>query len=223
MTGAISMSGGGCAPLTSMQTRGTDAAKLQQLFSKVDVNGDKSIDKTELTSLLDFVSEKSGADPVDADALLKTLDSDGSGSISESELQDNASALFDQLRSQLMSSEAGRGAPPPPGDAGDMFAGIDGDEDGAISKTELESFLSERTSATGEGPSADELIARDDVDGDGSISLEEFTAAISQEPPRAQDAGEQAIDRLIASLLDQYAAASGVASTSAIETLSVTA
>lgn len=217
MTSAISMSG---SSMVSMQ------AKLQQqLFSKVDANGDKAIDKTELTSFLNFVSEKTGTGSVDSQALLESIDTDGNGAISESELQDNSEVLFDQLRAQLMSSEASQAAPPPPphGDAGEMFAGIDSDGDGAISKTELESFLSDRTSETGDGPSADELLARDDADGDGSISLAEFTEATSRrgEPPSEATGGGQEMSRLIASLLDQYSAI-GSESTSVTETLSVT-
>lgn len=61
MTSAISMSG--CySSYASTQTRAADTSKLQQqLFSKVDSNGDQSIDQTELTSYLDYVGEKTGS------------------------------------------------------------------------------------------------------------------------------------------------------------------
>jgi hypothetical protein len=59
------MSGCGYATMATTQARGPDPAKLQQqLFSKVDANGDESIDKAELTSFLNFVSEKTGGGSV---------------------------------------------------------------------------------------------------------------------------------------------------------------
>lgn len=143
MTNPISMSGGFSA-YASFQPRAADTSKLQeQLFSKVDTNGDKSIDQTELTSFLDYVSEKTGSS-IDAASTLEALDRDGNGSISESELQENASALFDQLRAQMMGSQMGSAPPPPPGDPSELFSSIDTDSDGSISKTELESFMSDR-------------------------------------------------------------------------------
>lgn len=216
MTSAISASGGGYSSIaTTLQ---------QQLFSKVDSNGDKSIDKTELTSFLDIVSQKTGGSSVDSESVLTALDTDSSGEISESELQDNGAALLEQLRSQMMSSESSRGAPPPPqGSADDLFSAIDSDENGAISETELDTFLSASTSETGDASSADEIFARDDADGDGSISLAEFTQAVSNRDESARAEGGGQLERLMASLLAQYSAISANSDASATETLSVSA
>jgi Ca2+-binding EF-hand superfamily protein len=205
----------------STQTRAADTSKLQQqLFSKVDANGDKSIDQTELTSFLDYVGEKTGSS-IDSAAALKALDSDGNGSISETELTDNASALFDQLKTQLMSSQMQMGsAPPPPPpkeDSSEMFSSIDTDGDGSISKTELESFVSSRTGESGKGPSVDDILARDDADGDGSISSTEFEDAMSSRGPQRHggggDGGGMNFEKLLSSLVSQYTAVSSSAST----------
>jgi Ca2+-binding EF-hand superfamily protein len=214
----------------STQTRAADTSKLQQqLFSKVDTNSDKSIDQTELTSFLDYVGEKTGSS-IDSASALKALDSDGNGSISETELTDNASALFDQLKSQLMSSQMqmGHGGPPPPPpsdeDSSDMFSSIDTDGDGSISKTELETFVSSRADESGKGPSVDDILARDDADGDGAISSTEFEDAMSRGPQKhgGGERGGMNFEKLLSSLVSQYSAV-GSSSSSASSLLSVAA
>lgn len=228
MTSAISMSS--CySSYASTQMRAADTSKLQQqLFSKVDTNGDKSIDQTELTSFLDYVGEKTGSS-IDSASALKALDSDGNGSISETELTDNASALFDQLKSQLMSSQMqmGHGGPPPPPpsdeDSSDLFSSIDTDGDGSISKTELETFVSSRAGESGNGPSVDDILARDDADGDGAISSTEFEDAMSRGPQKhgGGDGGGMNFEKLLSSLVSQYSAVSS--SSSATSSLSIAA
>lgn len=191
--------------MAGSQARGPDASKLQQqLMSKVDANGDKSIDKSELKSFLDFVSEKTGTTAIDADSMLTSLDSDGDGAISSTEIEDNGKALFDQLRDQLMSAQLSAA---PKMDSSEIFAGIDSDGDGAISKTELDSFIGSRSEGMGQGPSADEILSRNDADDDGSISLAEFESAMSHRPgSQSGDRDGGQIGRLMASLLSQYSA-----------------
>lgn len=218
MTSAISMSGS-YSSYASTQTRAADTSKLQQaLFSKVDSNSDKSIDQTELTSFLDEMSKQTGSS-IDSASALEALDSDGNGAISETELQENASALFDQLKTQLMSSQmsASPSPPPPPSseDSSEMFSSIDTDDDGSISETELDTFLSSRSEETGNDASADEIFARDDTDGDGTISATEFEEAASQ-GPRGQGGGQN-FERMLSALLSQYT------STSSTTTLSIAA
>jgi EF-hand domain pair len=82
------------------------------LFNKLDVNGDGSIDQSELSQFVDFVSSSrsspgttsststSGAD------LFKTMDTDGDGSLSKTEFADGTKKLFDELRTQLMTQAA---------------------------------------------------------------------------------------------------------------------
>lgn len=236
-----SISGAGASSsAASMQTRMVDPAKLQQkLLAKLDTNGDKSIDKNELKSFVDFVSTQTGgtstADTSAAsstDALFSTLDSDSDGSISSTELADNGKALFDQLRDQLRNSQLSSSeAPPPPppmhGDESDMFAKIDANSDGSIEESELTSFISEGIGGSGQGPSVDDILARDDTDGDGAISFAEFQSAMSQRPERSEQSASEAQDgmqlgRLIASLLEQYSAVSSTtASSPAAQSLSI--
>jgi Ca2+-binding EF-hand superfamily protein len=116
-----------------------------QLFSKLDANGDNSIDAAEIKSLTDYLGEKSGT-TIDADALVKAIDSDGDGNISSTELTDNVQSLFDNLRGQLMSATQGAASAPP--DADEMFAQIDTDGDGSISAVEFKAGMKNRP----EGP-----------------------------------------------------------------------
>jgi len=133
---SVSM-GGGCSAsmYSSLQTsQARQSDKLQELFGKLDVNGDNAIDAEEIQSFADHVSGKTGA-TVDAGALLTSLDGDGDGSITSTELGDNVHALFDQLRTQLMGT--GFGAPPPPPDAGELFSSLDSNGDGSLSEDEF--------------------------------------------------------------------------------------
>jgi hypothetical protein len=117
---SISACGGGASAISQ--------SRSQQLFTKLDVNGDSSVDASELRALTDFIGEKTGTS-VDADALLTAIDSDGDGSVSSTELNDNVQQLFDTLRGQLMGMQRGPGGPPPGGpspgdDAGRLLASL---------------------------------------------------------------------------------------------------
>ena len=103
----------------------TDLSQIEQnLFAKIDTNGDGTIDKTELSNF--FTSLSSAGLPaqgsstagataagvpatgasVDTGALFSSLDTSGDGSISEQEFSANVGSLVDQLRSQLTANIA---------------------------------------------------------------------------------------------------------------------
>ena len=176
MTSAIS-GAGAYSSAVSMQSRGPSAAKMQQdLLAKLDSNGDSAIDKSELQSFMDFVSDRTSTATSDTDALFGALDTDGDGSVTGTELADNGKSLFDQLRNQLRGSEMGGDRPPPPsGEVDELFETLDANGDGSIDKSELTSFLSDAEDASATGV-------------------------------EAQSSREPQIGRLIASLLEQYSA-----------------
>jgi Ca2+-binding EF-hand superfamily protein len=149
-----SVSMGGCQSAQWMSQRpaqvdGQDRA--QKLFGKLDLNSDEGIDSTELKSFIDAVAEKSGTQPVDSDALMTSLDSDGDGVVSSTELSDNGRALFEQLRQQLV---GGAREAPPPQDPSKLFSALDSNGDGSLSVDEFSAGMKQRMEQGGEAGGA---------------------------------------------------------------------
>jgi EF-hand domain pair len=118
MSGISSLSG--LSTVVQTLARPVDTSKLQQtLLEKIDSNGDQAIDKTELSSFLQYVRSKTGADGPDVDTVFDSLDANGNGSVSLQELTAPSDTLIDQLKAQLRdaqigSSQVADSAPPPP-------------------------------------------------------------------------------------------------------------
>ncbi|HXC60373.1 MAG TPA: EF-hand domain-containing protein [Steroidobacteraceae bacterium] len=182
---SVSM-GGGCSAaqysgLHTSQAGGSD--RIQKLFGKLDVNGDDAIDQSELQSFVDAIGAKTGTSGIDAKSLLTSLDTDGNGSVSASELKENAHTLFDQLRNQLMGSKAESSSSQP--DISRMFSSFDANGDGSISadefKTAIQSGPGDKYGAQGKGPAPphdagfgrmlESLLAQYGSNSDSSTSL----------------------------------------------------
>lgn len=73
------------------------------------------------------------------------------------------------------------GAPPPP----NFFSMIDTDEDGALSKEEIEAYFLNMEG--GGGPVPDGLWEREDTDKDGKITWDEFSGPKGSEAPSAKE------------------------------------
>ncbi|MEJ0099604.1 MAG: EF-hand domain-containing protein [Pseudomonadota bacterium] len=207
---SVSLSGGVPATLFASLQKPQATDRSQQLFSKLDTNGDGSIDSTELKTFADDLGSKTGT-KIDAGSLMAALDSDGDGSVSSTELKDNGKALFDQLRQQLMGSQMQATAQPP--DADKLFSSIDADGDGSISKSELESFMSQHADGAGKGPHGPH----------GPPPGGPPPAAQSQDSSDTSTSdASNIISKLVASLIAQYGASTSDAATSS-STLSVAA
>lgn len=148
------------------------------LFGKVDTDGDGGVSQTELQALLEKMSggtaSKTG---VSSDELFSQLDADGDGSLSEAE--------FDAGRP---SGGAGAGAvggmpPPPPGGPGGpagasasnstTYDPLDTNEDGVVSAAEQAAGAAQTDTVTA-------LFKAIDTDGDNSIGSEEAQAFVDQ-------------------------------------------
>lgn len=163
------------------------------LFGKVDRDGDGAVSQTELQALLEAMSGGTASQTgVSSDELFSQLDADGDGSLSEAE--------FDAGRPSGAGAEAGGmqalgSMPPPhggPGGAGGAsgsssaasYDPLDTNEDGTVSAAER---LAGSTSSV-EQDAITALFNAIDTDGDASISASESKAFIDQLTSQTQSA-----------------------------------
>ena len=158
------------------------------LFGKVDSDGDGSVSKTELQALLEAMSGGTASQMgVSSDEVFSQLDADGDGSLSEAE--------FDAGRPSGAGGEAGSmqamgGMPPPPGGPGGAggaagasgssqatsYDPLDTNEDGVVSAAERLAG----GNSTAEQDAITALFNAIDTDGDATISASESKAFIDQ-------------------------------------------
>lgn len=158
---------------TAWQARKPDPAKLSdELLSKLDTDGTGTIDQAELASAVKQVS----APDEDAAVLMTGLDSDGDKLISKQELGAGMQALSDQFEASFNAARTSYGADAPP-PAEEVFSLIDSDGGGAIGKSELEAFMSQKPAG---GPDADAVFAKLDADGNEQISEDELAQGMKK-------------------------------------------
>ena len=226
MTFAQSRSGDSSASAAATGQAGDD------LFGKVDSDGDGAVSQTELQALLEAMSggtaSKTG---VSSDEVFSQLDADGDGSLSEAE--------FDAGRPSGAGGDAGGmqamgGMPPPPGGPGGAggsssaasYDPLDTNEDGVVSAAER---LAGGTSSV-EQDAITALFNAIDTDGDASISTSESQAFIDQLTRQAQSAttgsesgGSTNLARLADFARQQYALAANGWNTASSSTSSLSA
>jgi Ca2+-binding EF-hand superfamily protein len=168
------------------------AEMRQRMFSKIDTNSDGKHDKDELAQM---VAQGPQGGPSVNDILSK-FDTDGDGSISESEFSAGPEK----------GQQAQGGFPPPPAGMGNMssadflqqmFNNADTNGDGKIDKDEMAEVVAKQPQG---GPSVDDIFSKLDTDEDGSISESEFSAG-PEKGQQAQQTGD-AEDKLLETLLE---------------------
>ena len=210
MAFAQSRSGEGASAATSATGKAGD-----DLFGKVDSDGDSAVSKTELQALLEAMSGGTASQTgVSSDDVFSQLDTNGDGSLTQAE--------FDAGRSSGAGGDAGGmqamgGMPPPPGGPGGpggagaatgsssatSYDPLDTNEDGVVSAAER---LAGGTS-TEEQDAITALFNAIDTDGDASISASESKAFIDQltsqvEPTTSSNSTESAGRNDLARLAD---------------------
>ena len=180
------------------QSRGDSATGQagDDLFGKVDSDGDGAVSKTELQALLEAMSGGTASQVgVSSDDVFSHLDADGDGSLTQAE--------FDAGRPSGAAGEAGGGMqamggmPAPPGGPGGASASadstttydaLDTNKDGEVSLTER---LAGSTSSV-EQDAITALFNAIDTDGDASISASESRTFIDQLTSQLQQPASQA-------------------------------
>lgn len=163
---------------------GSGTAQWQQkLFSKADSNSDSALSKDELLEALkNGPKGKNGEDAsAVAEKMFSAMDSDGDGSVTQSEFTTFQSKMSASNASTLLAAQEDQRPDRP--SAEDMMAETDTNGDGSISKDELAAVL-EKHAKDGQngGPSVDEMFSSMDGDGDGSVSESELTAFAEKAP-----------------------------------------
>ncbi len=145
--------------ISSMNSMTSMIQMRQQMFSKIDTNGDGKHDADELSAM---VANGPQGGP-SAEDILAQFDADGDGAISESE--------FNTAQPGPPGGLSGAGAMSTEDLIAQMFAQADENEDGVIDEDELAQIAAMGPEG---GPSAEELLSQLDTDGDGTISETEF-------------------------------------------------
>jgi Ca2+-binding EF-hand superfamily protein len=133
----------------------------QKMFNKIDTNSDGSIDKTEMSALLQQSTTQNTSGLVDE--IFSKQDTDQNGLISLIESNSAMEKLGQEMK-QGGGISAVSGMPPSPEKVFDM---ADTNKDGVVSKEELAAVIGQN------GGNIDELFSKVDTDGDGFISRTE--------------------------------------------------
>ena len=129
-----------------------------------------SSSQTDITSLLQSNSnaqKAQGRKPPSAEDMLKEMDTDGDGSVSETE--------FAESMEKMKKNDGTQPPPPPPNgeppSTEEMFAKIDSDSDGKITLEELQADMESRKTdqpdQSNQSPDISELFGKLDSDSDG--------------------------------------------------------
>lgn len=152
-----------------------------KMFNKADTDASGGVDATELTTLLQEVSDKTGVSVQDPQALFQQMDGNGDGSLSSEELAEGMKQVLPPPPSTMAFAQSR-------GNAGDdLFGKIDTNADGSLDQTELQTFTDMVKAETGQdmGDRFTEL----DTDGDGTLSAAEFEAVRPEQPAGATGPG----------------------------------
>lgn len=139
-------------------------AMQQEMFRRIDQDGDGKVTKEEFTS--GAPQGPRGADRPDFDRVFSQIDKNSDGAIDEAEHTGFLSAM----------SEMSPGRPSAADFAKNLFGKADADGDGKVTADEFRSSATNRTSES----LLDKLFKESDADGDGVISQAELESSLSK-------------------------------------------
>jgi len=143
-----------------------------KMFARVDADSSGTVDKTELTSMLADISQKSGT-TLDAEELFTSMDSDSNGSISSDELASGMQSVMPPPTTlEFAQNRSGQNGDPSGDD--NLFAKVDTNSDGSVDEAEMTAFTDKMKADTGmDSPTS---FATLDADSDGKLTQTEFEA-----------------------------------------------
>ena len=145
----------------------TSLAELrQQMFNKIDSNGDGSIDKSEMTALIEqnsstLVSSIFGSQDTNQDSLISQIEFD------------SGMAKLGQEMKGGKGAHGAQGTPPPPPEK--VFDTADTNKDGVVTREELAAVI-----GGGKDGNIDNIFSQVDSDGDGVITRSEDNAFLAK-------------------------------------------
>ena len=158
------------------------SAMQTRMFAKVDTDSSGSVNASELQTMLDDVSQHTGVSfQKTAQELLTAMDGNSDGSLSSDELAQGMQSIMPPPPSTMDFAQARNGAQE---GSDDLFAKVDTDGDGSVSKTEMSDFVAKM--GKNADSSSDDKFAKLDTDADGSLSQAEFEAGRPQAPSASQ-------------------------------------
>lgn len=158
------------------------SAMQTRMFAKVDTDSSGSVNASELQTMLDDVSQHTGVSfQKTAQELLTAMDGNSDGSLSSDELAQGMQSIMPPPPSTMDFAQARNGAQE---GSDDLFAKVDTDGDGSVSKTEMSDFVAKM--GKNADSSSDDKFAKLDTDADGALSQAEFEAGRPQAPSASQ-------------------------------------
>ncbi|MBR9972485.1 EF-hand domain-containing protein [Magnetospirillum sulfuroxidans] len=150
------------------------SAQFQKMFTKIDTNADGKVSKDEFVAgAPDDVSAEKAA------SLFDKLDSESTGALSQSDLASAFQQMAASMQASMIQVQAANSNQNDPPDAEDLFAKLDSDGDGAVSREE---FVAGRPDDVSEEQASAffDKIAGEDAE---SVDQETFVAGMQPPPP----------------------------------------
>lgn len=155
------------------------SAMQTRMFAKIDTDSNGSVNASELQTMLDEVSEHTGVSfQKTAQELLTAMDGNGDGTLGSDELAQGMQSILPPPPSTMDFAQARNGAQE---GNDDLFAKVDTDGDGSVSKTEMSDFVA-KMGQNADTSSSDDKFSTLDTDDSGALSQAEFEAGRPQAP-----------------------------------------
>lgn len=158
----------------SLTVGSSSSTYLSSLFSKLDLDSDGKINKTEFVT-----AAPSGVSETQAASLFDRLDSSGSGALSASDLATAFQKLASQTQAVLIQAQGAGGRSNPAA----KFAELDTDDDGKVSRDE---FIAGRPEGVSEDEASaffDQIAASAGASGAESLSEAQVAAGLEANAP----------------------------------------